>query len=157
MATLYDYCKENNKEYLLNEWDYESNKNFDIKTILAGSNKKVSWICSKCGYKWQARIIDRAKNNNNCPACANKVVVIGFNDLATKYPNIAKEWHPTKNGNLTPKDVIATTHRKVWWQCEKGHEFIQSVDLRTTRNQGCPICNNQKILVGYNDLATTYP
>ena len=157
MATLYDYCKENNKEYLLDEWDYELNKDFDIKTILTGSNKKVWWICLKCGYKWQARIIDRAKNNNVCLACANKVLVIGFNDLATKFPEITKEWHPTKNGDLTPQDVIATTRRKVWWQCTKGHEFLQSVNLRTTRNQGCPICNNRKILVGYNDLASTHP
>ena len=29
MGTLYDYCKEKNKEYLLQEWDYELNKDFD--------------------------------------------------------------------------------------------------------------------------------
>lgn len=157
MVTLYDYCQKNNKEYLLQEWDYDLNIDIDIKTILTGSNKRAWWICLKCGHKWQARIIDRVKNNNGCPACANKVLVVGVNDLVTKYPNIAKEWHPTKNKNLTPQNVRATELKKVWWLCSNGHPFLQSVNLRTTRNQGCPICNNQKILVGYNDLATTHP
>ena len=157
MDTFYDYSKENNKEYLLQEWDYDLNVDIDIKTILAGSNKKVWWKCFKCGYKWQARIIDRVKNNNGCPACANKVLFVGHNDLASTYPDIAKEWHPTKNGNLTPKDVKATERKKVWWKCSNRHHYLQRIYLKTIRNCGCPICNNQQILVGYNDLATTYP
>ena len=157
MDTFYDYSKENNKEYLLQEWDYDLNVDIDIKTILAGSNKKVWWKCFKCGYKWQARIIDRVKNNNGCPACANKVLFVGHNDLASTYPDIAKEWHPTKNGNLTPRDVKATERKKVWWKCSNGHHYLQTIYLKTIRNYGCPICNNQQILVGYNDLATTYP
>ena len=48
MTSLFDYCKQNNKEYILQEWDYELNKYFNIKTILTGSNKKVWWKCTKC-------------------------------------------------------------------------------------------------------------
>ena len=33
------------------------------------------------------------------------VVRLGDNDLKTRYPIIAKEWHPSKNGELKPEDV----------------------------------------------------
>ena len=39
----------------------------------------------------------------------------GVNDLATLYPELAKEWHPTKNGNLKPCDVTKGKVKKVWW------------------------------------------
>ncbi|OLN24302.1 zinc-ribbon domain-containing protein [Desulfosporosinus metallidurans] len=44
----------------------------------------------------------------------------GYNDLATTKPEIVQEWHPTKNGNLKPSDVVAGSERKVWWKCKKG-------------------------------------
>ena len=45
--------------------------------------------------------------------------------LADKFPEIAKQWHPTKNGDLTPSDVAVSSHKKVWWTCPKGddHEW----------------------------------
>ena len=60
MTTLYEFCNQNNKEYLLQEWDYELNTDFNIKTITSGSNKRVWWKCSKCGHKWQTSIYHRA-------------------------------------------------------------------------------------------------
>ncbi|MBF0217854.1 MAG: zinc-ribbon domain-containing protein [Candidatus Omnitrophica bacterium] len=46
------------------------------------------------------------------------------NNLLLVNPSLAKEWHPTKNGKLTPKDVTPGSDRKVWWQCKKGHEWL---------------------------------
>ena len=87
MITLYDYCIKNNKEHLLKEWDYELNKDLDIKTILTGSNKKVWWHCPKCNGQWQATVYDRTrKDSTGCPYCAGQKVLKGYNDLATKYP-----------------------------------------------------------------------
>ena len=34
----------------------------------------------------------------------------------TPYPHLVKEWHPTKNGDLTPKDVTYGSNKKVWWR-----------------------------------------
>ena len=39
----------------------------------------------------------------------------GVNDLATLYPELAKEWHPTKNGVLTPNNIACGSNKKVWW------------------------------------------
>ena len=142
MATLYDYCKEKNKEYLLQEWDYELNKDFDIKTILTGSHTIVWWKCSKCGYKWQIAIRNRV-NGSHCPCCINKVAVEGINDLTTTHPEIAKEWHPTKNETLTAKDITYGSNKKVWWICPQGHEYKATIGHRTSENgTNCPICNS---------------
>ncbi len=37
---------------LMQEWDYEANKDLDPTKINIGSHKKVWWICKNCGYKW---------------------------------------------------------------------------------------------------------
>ena len=63
--------------------------------------------------------------------------------LAETHSDIAAEWHPTKNGDLTPADLTAGTHKKVWWICPKGpdHEWSASIVSRTNLKTGCPICN----------------
>ena len=44
-------------------------------------------------------------------------------NLAICFPEIAKEWHPTKNGNLTPLNFHANSRWKAWWICKRGHEW----------------------------------
>ncbi len=125
---------------LLKEWDYEKNTKVDPYKVLASNPKKVWWICEKCGYNWEARISNRAKLKRGCPCCSNKVVVIGKNDLMTTHPELAKEWHPTKNGNLTPEKVSYGYGKKVWWLCPHGHEYQSTVNKRTNSGTNCPIC-----------------
>ena len=68
--------------------------------------------------------------------------------LTNVYPEIAKEWHPTKNGTLRPTDVIAGSHKKVWWVCNKGHEWLATIHNRTAAGTKCPYCSNKKVLSG---------
>ncbi len=143
MTSLYDYCKENNLEHLLQEWDYDKNGDLTPQKVTHGCNKKVYWKCSKCKYEWQAKISNRAILNRGCPCCMNKKVVIGINDLATTHPDIAKEWHPTENGDLTPQKVTHGCGKKVWWLCPEGHSYQATVLHRTQENgTNCPICNS---------------
>ena len=128
---------------LVTEWDYDKNNTLGIypDQITYGSDKKVWWIC-QYGHEWQASINHRTNKSHprGCPVCAGKTVVIGFNDLATVNPNLALEWHPTKNGNLKPSDVTISSGRKVWWLCEHGHEWYVSINSRTSMQSGCPVC-----------------
>lgn len=143
--------------HLKDEWDFDLNKGIDPITVPIGSHVNVWWKCSKCGHKWQASIRRRAKGSQ-CPCCcANRVVAKGINDLATLYPEIAKEWHPTKNDALTPEKIFAKSHKKVWWQCSKcGYEWQTSV-YNKTRDDSCPCCSNRVVVPGKNDLATLRP
>ena len=139
----------------MKEWDYEKNKNLDPKTITNGSNKKVWWKCNK-EHKYISKIAHRV-NGSGCPYCSNTKVLKGYNDLKTKYPKIAKEWNYEKNKGLTPEMVMSNSHKKVWWKCNKGHEWEVTINSRVRDNTGCPYCSNKKVLRGYNDLATTEP
>ena len=58
----------------------------------------------------------------------------------SSYPHLVKEWHPTKNGELTPNDFTHGTRKKVWWLCSEGHSFETEVRNRTRRKSGCPEC-----------------
>ena len=85
---------------LAKEWNYNKNKNINIHNVTTNCNEKVWWICEK-GHEWQAIIRYRAKENGtNCPYCSGNKVSPGFNDLQSCFPDIASEWHPTKNGNI---------------------------------------------------------
>ena len=125
------------------------------KSITAHSAKKVWWQCS-AGHDWQSTVANRALGNG-CPVCANKRALPGFNDLATTDPDVADEWHPTRNGGLTPDAVTAGSNKSVWWQCPLGHEWKVQPHNRTANGTGCPTCSNRQVLAGFNDLATTHP
>ena len=63
--------------------------------------------------------------------------------LLSNNPVIASQWHPTKNGTLSPEDVTEKSGRRVWWVCTNGHEWEASVCNRT-RGASCPECAKQK-------------
>jgi len=73
--------------------------------------------------------------------CSNKRIVKS-NCLATTHPDIAEQWHPTKNGNLTPNDVVAGTRANVWWKCLKGydHEWKSNILDLSRGKSHCPFC-----------------
>ena len=118
------------------------------------SGKNFWWICKE-GHEWEASPHNRSAGAGHCPICINRKILIGYNDLATLNPELAQQWHPTKN-DTTPNKVSWKSNKKIWWICEKGHEWDTKIASRT-KGDGCPICVNQKILKGYNDLATLNP
>ena len=139
---------------LMAQWDKEKNT-LNPEETAAHTHKFAWWLCEK-GHTWDAMIKNRVLANSGCPVCAGKKVVVGFNDLGTTEPKIAKEWCYVKNGDLTPEMVTRHTHKVVWWQCEKGHIWDMSVSHRSV-GYGCPICSNKRVLAGYNDLLTLNP
>ena len=55
-------------------------------------------------------------------------------------PGLAKEWHPSRNGDLNPRNVTPGSGKKVWWICADGHEWEARIYSRN-RGSGCPFCN----------------
>ena len=156
MKSLHEYCTELRDDRLLRQWHPELNGGLTPKDVASGSGKKVWWICEK-GHEWEASIVLRTGHSSGCPYCAGKKVLAGYNDLATVNPEVAAQWHPELNGDLTPKDVAPAGAKKVWWICEKGHEWEASIVSRTVQSTGCPYCTSRKVLAGFNDLATVHP
>ena len=138
------------------QWHPTKNGNLTPEQIPPATTRKVWWRCEK-GHEWQASVSSRTCGGSGCPVCAGKKVIAGENDLASQFPVIAAQWHSSKNETLTPEQVTPSSNRKVWWRCEKGHDYQAAVGARTMSGSGCPYCAGRKVLPGFNDLATLEP
>ena len=155
-TSLYDWCEENDKKNLIEEFDNDKN-DLSPKQISFGSTKKVWWKCLN-NHSWLISPNNRTSQKSGCPYCSNKKVLEGYNDLAIINPKIASEWHPTKNGDLKPNQVSYGSNKRVWWKCYKcGYEWKTDITHRVSSNSGCAVCANVITLKGYNDLATLHP
>ena len=144
--------------------------------VSAGSEQRFWWQCPKrhCNHEWQARPNQRTRSPGatGCPECSRKrelytsappadclcctlapltePVRTGHPSLAEGRFQLAAEWHPTLNGNLTPADVTLGSNKRVWWLCSTGcpckHDHIWSaaVSTRALLASGCPVCAGQR-------------
>jgi len=131
-----DNCLSTINPKLAKEWNYKKNKNLTPKDVMPGSKKKIWWICSQ-KHEWKA-IINSRNRGSNCPYCSGNKIC-NDNCLSTKFPEIAKEWHPTKNGELTPEKVMPKSHKRIWWICSQGHDWESAICSRTN-GRGCYYC-----------------
>ena len=153
--SLADYCIRFQRQDLLSQWDGPGNAPLTPATVSYGSRRKVWWQCDH-GHRWQAAVYTRTGGESGCPYCAGKRPWPGFNDLASQYPDLAAQWHPTRNGDLTPDQVLCGSNRRVWWQCPQGHQWSAIVKSRT-EGAGCPYCASRQVSAGFNDLAARFP
>ena len=133
---------------LMTEWDLEKNSTlgFSPDLISLGSGRSVWWLCPK-GHSYQMTVNKKATRNFGCPICSGYKIVAGINDFATYYPDLAKEWHPTKNGDKTPFDFSVNSQKNAWFICAKCHnEYESRIAYRAKRiSPNCPICKKIKI------------
>jgi len=142
-------------------------KNGSLKSsdLVSGSSLKIWWICEKtcpsgCKHEWQTTVNNRTRGDS-CPWCSNHKSCEHVSILYT-HPDLCKELHPNKNENMNYNTILASSHLKVWWKCDKScsegciHEWEASVSSRTRLNSKCPYCCNQKICV-HNSLEYKYP
>lgn len=140
---------------LAGQWHPTRNGALTPEQVTAGSHRKVWWRCA-AGHEWQAEVKSRA-NGSGCPYCANRSVQRLENDFATTHPMLAAQWDRELNGPLQPTDLVAGSHRRVWWRCQKGHVWKSPVAVRTGKGAGCPVCAGKVVVPGENDLATIFP
>lgn len=124
------------------------------------SNKRIWWKCDVAeDHVWQTPVHTRT-SGSKCPFCLNQRASV-TNSLASLFPEIAKEFHPTKNGTLTAGDLPAGSGRVVWWKCDvaNDHEWRTSPSKRTGVDKtGCPCCSvPSKKLSVTNRLDVLYP
>ncbi len=133
---------------IADEWHPTKNGDLTPLDVSCGTHKKAWWQCKFDGnHEWLASIGNRTSQNQSCPLCKNKQVS-NTNNLAIKNPEIAQQWHPTKNGKLTPLDVVEGSNKKVWWKCPKGedHEWKTAISHRLN-GRNCPICSGRKVVL----------
>ena len=137
---------------LAREWHPKRNVSLTPNDVTPGSSKKVWWICSK-GHEWSAAVSKRSRGSQ-CPYCLGRAVG-SDNCLQAVNPKLAKQWHPVKNGSLTPRDVTPNSDKRVWWTCARGHDWQATVSNRN-RGRGCPYCAGRAVCED-NCLKTVTP
>jgi hypothetical protein len=124
---------------LAKEWHPTKNGNLIPEDISFGSKKTIWWKCSICKKEWQTSIQNRLKSKEKRCVC--------YKSLAITHPELAKEWHPTKNGNLTPFNIRGWSRKEVWWYCIKcGHEWKTSIMKRCQGYNSCFKCRSLGVL-----------
>lgn len=136
-------------------WDFERNGTLTPDDVAAGSAKLVYWNCKE-GHSTRSEIRGKVQGSG-CGVCLNRILLSGYNDLATCFPQIAKQWHPSKNGALTATEVLFGSRTNAWWQCERGHEWQAWLYSRDPKTQGCKACLNKVVVKGENDLESRFP
>jgi DNA-directed RNA polymerase subunit RPC12/RpoP len=125
---------------LLRQWHPTLNLPFTPDTATPGSNRYFWWQCAVCQNTFRARLPDLLKTKaSGCPYCNGKRVYQG-NSLATLYPQVAREWHPTMNGNAGPEQFVGGSHTKAWWQCSVCDMPWQASIKSRTQGRNCPKC-----------------
>ena len=138
---------------ILTEWHPTRNEGIDPSGLSPGSSKKVWWFC-EAGHEWRAAISKRALRGDRCAYCSGKRPSAETSLIALN-PQLGSEWHPTKNGDYTPADFLPNSGKKVWWQCEFGHEWYAQIKSRN-KGSGCPICSGRSASES-NSFAALHP
>lgn len=141
------------------QWHPTRNGDWTAFDFTHGSNAVVWWKCKRGpDHEWQASICTRTGGLTGCPFCAGQKVSV-TNSLPSKFPKIAREWHPTRNGKLRPTDVTwGSSKNKVWWKCRRydDHVWQTTVVQRTSHGRRCPFCTHQKVSA-LNSLKVHFP
>jgi hypothetical protein len=134
------------------QWHPVKNRPLTPDDVTPHSARVCWWKCADpgCGYVWQAMVNSRTRHRartrgEGCPACQGRVVT-PRHCLAACYPAVAREWHPTKNGALTPKAVAPSSATRAWWRCavDPAHVWEAQVSNRTSKGSGCPFCARRR-------------
>lgn len=149
--TLQDYFIENIQ--LKNQWAYS--KNSPSPELLSPHSHAYAWWHCPRGHEWQAQISSVAVQGTACPYCAGKRAIPGETDLATTHPHTLPMW--SSKNQSSPREAMAGSQKKVWWLCEKGHEWQAQICSIAVLGTGCPYCAGKRAIPGETDLATVRP
>lgn len=124
---------------LSTEWHPEKNGSLLPSQVTGTMDKKVWWL-GACAHEWETSLHARVGQGQNCPYCAGRKALEGFNDLTTKHPDLAKEWDHELNGNFKPEMFTRGSNYKAYWKCNQEHSWIAKITDRSVSHSGCPTC-----------------
>lgn len=134
----------------------ETKNKITAADVHAHSNKEYWWFCDE-GHTFQMKVLNRIRREKSCPFCSSNKLLVGFNDLATKYPDVANEWDYGMNAPLVPTNFTYGSGYKAWWRCSICGRTYQSNINNRIKGHKCPYCAGNKVKSGENDLQTLFP
>lgn len=140
----------------------EKNRRLQPSDLSYASNEVVTWQCkNNPEHVWDAKVLSRTIGDRGCPFCSGNKVSAD-NNLEAVYPQIAKQWHASRNLPLTPRDITPGSNRVFWWRCFKSADHVWQAKVnsilrsRKADKNGCPFCAGNKV-ASNNNLERIYP
>lgn len=134
---------------IADQWCYELNGELTPNDVASKSSKLVWWTCPDCGRNYRSIISNRTRLGEGCIDCGRKRVGLKNSkpkqkrSVAELYPDLVSEWHPTKNGDMTPYNTAGRSQKNIWWLCSKcGCEYKSKPYSRSRAKFGCPDCKS---------------
>lgn len=129
------------------EWYYKKNCGFGPEDFSYGSKVIAWWQCPvNKDHVYEMRILHRTNRQNGCPFCSGRRVS-KETSLPYLFPEIAREWHQSRNGSQSPEDFTSGSFKKVWWQCSRNSKHVWRTSIsHRTRGSGCPHCWDKRCL-----------
>lgn len=138
---------------------YQSNPGFtqrvskrnteEVHQLPRSSTIPIWFLCSACNGEYQAQPKSKlSSRGDKCPYCTGKLVLPGFNDLASARPDLVPQWHP--DNDAPPDRVTAHSGYKATWVCPSDHEhvWVARVNDRNPSTgrvpSGCPKCSRKR-------------
>lgn len=114
---------------ITSQWDYEKNGNLKPTDVLPSYTGKVWWTCpTDPSHHWKSSVVYRTKHGRTCPFCKKKELIA--DSLVSLNPELMKEWDFEKNQGLKPDEISSLSSKMIWWKCEHGVEWKESVIYR---------------------------
>lgn len=141
-----DWCIENNRQDVLDRWDYELN-NRSPKDVCYGTSKKYWFKCNK--HEWHkselkniSDFINGCEGSIECTQCKSIAQYIIDN-----FPNKKLEeiWDFEKNENLDPWTIKNKSNKKFWFKCQEKdyHGSYETTCVIFSSGSQCPYCTNR--------------
>ena len=114
-------------------WNVEKNGALTPATVDVTHTGRAWWRCPQ-GHDFERAPLLMVRDSS-CPVCA-----VAARSLALVSPAVAAEWHPERNGAITPSQVDADHIMYAWWCCPNGHDYQATVRSRVRGSGKCPTC-----------------
>ncbi len=137
------------------DWDYIKNDTTPGK-VFPHSNLFFDWKCEK-GHEWNDSVAHRVARQSMCPICSGKKILLGCNDLETKFSYLMKEWDSKENEKekIYPNQLSYGSEIKAHWICERGHKYTKEIYRRTINKELCPECAKE-LRISFPEKAVAY-
>ena len=158
-GSFYDWCIKNNRQDLLNRWDYNLNK-CNPEDIYYNTNKYY-FKCPKNIHDSELKSLKQLVKNGTklslCKAC-NSFAQWGIDNLGKDF--LEKYWSD-KNKNINPFQIGYCSLQKVWIKCQEKdyHDDYQITCADFNYGHRCPYCRHIRSNKVYKEdsLGTLYP
>ena len=155
-----DYCYE--RLFISHEksnyWHVTKNGKITPKDIKKSSKDSYWFTCNICNHDFESRISDVSRTdgrNNWCPYCSVPIKKFCKDNCDFCYEKSfascekSNQWHPTKNGNIIPRNITKGNQIKCWFKCDIcSHSFLTNVysvaKTKSDKNY-CPYCNGVEL------------